>query len=137
VSDRVAIESRRKEWIEATCAADAARSAALLTEDIVWFPPGSRAIRGRQAVQEWMESFFDVFEYEFSVFDVHLRLAGEWALEHAVFSSQLTSRVDGRKSTHGGFYLLSWRREADGEWYIDRYVDVTDITGGGGGGKAG
>ena len=131
MSDRIAIESRRRAWIEATCAADAPSSVALLTEDIVWFPPGSRAFRGRDEVKEWMESFFDVFEYQFSVVDVQLRLAGDWALEHAVFSSQLTSRVDGRKSTHGGFYLLNWRREEDGEWYIDRYIDVTEITAGG------
>jgi uncharacterized protein (TIGR02246 family) len=133
VSDRVAIEERRRRWVEVTCAADAEESAALLTEDVVWFPPNSEALSGRAAVREWMEPFFEMFEYQFSVLDVRLRLAGSWALEQAVFTSQLTSRHDGRSSTHGGFYLLNWRRESDGLWYIDRYIDVSELGGPGAG----
>lgn len=129
MSDRVAIEERRREWVEVTCQADAARSTSLLTEDAVWFPPNSEALSGRQAVRDWMEPFFEMFEYEFSVLDVRLRLAGNWALEHGVFTSQLTSRHDGRSSTHGGFYLLNWRRQPDEKWYIDRYIDVSELGG--------
>lgn len=129
MSDRVAIEERRQEWVAVTCAADAVGSARMLTKDVVWFPPNSEALGGRKAVQEWMEPFFEMFEYQFSVLDVRLRLAGNWALEHAVFTSQLTSRHDGRSSTHGGFYILNWHKEPDGIWYIDRYIDVSELGG--------
>lgn len=127
MSDRIAIEERRKLWIDCTCAADVDGSVELLTDDVVWFPPSGEALEGKEAVRDWMAPFFEVFEYGFSVLDVRLRLAGDWALEHAVFTSELTSRHDGRKSTHGGFYLLTWRRSEEGDWYIDRYIDVSDL----------
>lgn len=130
MSDRKAIEERRLRWVEATSAGDVDATVSMLTDDIVWFPPESEALRGREAVRAWMEPFFELFEYDFSVLDVRLQLAGDWALEHAVFTSKLTSRHDGRVSTHGGFYMLNWRRGTDGAWHIDRYFDVSEIIGG-------
>jgi len=73
-----------------------------------------------------MEPFFEIYEYEFSVLEPRLRLAGDWAVERGTFDSVLTSRHDGRQSHHAGEYLISWRRESDGEWYIERYIHLTD-----------
>ena len=127
VSDRVAIEGRRQAWIDVTTAGDAAGCVALLTEDAVWFPPGMAALCGRESVAEWMKPFFEIYEYEFSVLSPQLRLAGGWALERGTFTSILTSRHDGRQTRHSGEYLISWRRESDGEWYIERYIHLTDL----------
>ena len=126
MSDRVAIEQRRQHWIEVTTAGDAARCVELLTENAVWFPPGMPAMRGRQAVRDWMAPLFELYEYEFSVLDPQLRLAGDWALERGTFTSILTSRYDGRQTGHNGEYLISWRRESDGEWYIERYMHLSE-----------
>ena len=126
MSDRVAIEQRRQHWIDVTTAGDAASCVELLTEDAVWFPPGMAALCGRQPVRDWMASFFELYKYEFSVSDPQLRLAGDWALERGTFTSILTSRYDGRQTGHNGEYLISWRRESDGEWYIERYMHLSD-----------
>ncbi|TFG65014.1 MAG: DUF4440 domain-containing protein [Gemmatimonadales bacterium] len=127
VSDREAIERRRQIWIDFTTAGDVAGCVALLTEDAVWFPPGMAALSGREPVREWMAPFFEMYDYDFSVLNPLLRLAGNWALDRGTFTSTLTSRYDGRQTSHGGEYLISWRRESDGEWYIERYVHLSDL----------
>ena len=129
MNDQSGIDASRQEWIGATNAADPERCVATMDTDIVWFPPGMEPLEGRQAVHEWMVPFFQRFEYDFSVADVQLRLAGEWAVERGTYTSRLTSREDAKTSSHTGRYLLIWHRETDGRWYMDRYVDITDMTG--------
>jgi len=122
LSDREAIELRRQVWIDLTCAGDADGCVELLTDDAVWFPPGTAALCGRKPIRDWMASFFELYDYEFSVPSPQLRLAGDWALDRATFSSTLTSRFDGRQTQAHGEYLICWRRESDGDWYIERYM---------------
>lgn len=129
MSDRVAIEHRRQQWIDVTTAGDAAGCVELLTEDGVWFPPGMAALRGREPIRDWMAPFFELYEYEFTVLKSQLRLAGDWALDRGMFTSILTSRFDGRQTSHSGEYLISWRRESDGQWYIERYIHLSDSEG--------
>jgi uncharacterized protein (TIGR02246 family) len=127
MSDRVAIERRRQRWVDLTTDGDAASCVQLLTEDAVWFPPDMAALSGRAEIRDWMAPFFELYEYEFSVSNPQLRLAGNWALDRGVFKSVHTSRYDGRQTEHSGEYLISWRRESDGEWYIERYMHLSDL----------
>lgn len=62
-----AINKRRRDWIAVVNAGNVDRCAALLTDDAVWLPPGMAAIRGKRAIHEWLERFFDKFDYEFSI----------------------------------------------------------------------
>ena len=126
MSDREAIERRKQTWIDLTTAGDMAGCVAILTEDVVWFPPGVTALSGREPVREWMAPFFDIYGFELSLLEPELRLAGDWALDRGTFTSTLTSRHDGRQTIYSGKYLIIWRRESDGEWYIERYVHLTD-----------
>lgn len=127
LSDRVAIEARRQVWVDVTTAGDAETCVSLLTDEAVWFPPGMAALHGRGPIKEWMAPFFELYKYEFSVLNPQLRLAGDWAVERGLFTSGLTSRHDGRESSHSGEYLIVWKREPDGEWYIERYIHLSDV----------
>ena len=126
-SDRVAIEQRRKRWVDVTARGDAESCVQLLTEDAVWFPPDVAALSGRVQIRDWMAPFFELYEYDFSVLDPKLQLAGDRALERGMFESVHTSRYDGRQTAHSGEYLINWRRESDGEWYIERYMLLSDL----------
>lgn len=126
--DRSAINASRREWIAATNAEDPERCVAVMDTDVVWFPPGMPALQGRQAIHEWMTPFFRQYTYDLSVSDVRVRLAGEWAVERGTFTSNLTSRADGKSGSHSGKYLIVWHRETDDRWYMERYIDVTDLS---------
>lgn len=124
---RSGIDDSRREWIAATNAEDPERCVAIMDTNVVWLPPGMAALQGRQAIHEWMVPFFERFRYDFSVADVRVSMAGEWAVERGTFTSNLTASDNGESASHSGQYLIVWHRETDERWYIERYVDITDL----------
>lgn len=117
---------RRAQWLAVVNAGNLDAYAALLANDVVWIPPGAPALDGREQVRAWLAPLFDEFEYHLEVDDIEVRIAGEWAVERGAFSSRLRPRKGGEWRTHRGLYFLLWKQQ-DGEWYIGRYVDVTDL----------
>lgn len=128
MNDLTAIDARRKEWIDAVNARDRDGYAALFTEDAVWVPPGVDAISGRESIRQFLGPFFARYEYEFSIAGPVVRVAGDWAVERGVFTSRMTPVSGGEGGSHSGIYHVIWRKEADGAWYLERYIDVTDLS---------
>lgn len=121
------IKQQRKKWISAVSKGDLETYLSLLCENIVWIPPETPAVHGIQSMREWLEPFFRKFEYEFNVSNINTRIAGDWTVEHGTFSSNLKPRTGGDTMTHTGRYIIIWHREKDGEWRIERYIDVTQV----------
>ncbi|HUF11339.1 MAG TPA: SgcJ/EcaC family oxidoreductase [Rhodothermales bacterium] len=124
-NDRESIERRRQEWITAVNARDVDGYLELLTGDVVWIPPGQSAVSGKQAFASWVRPFFERFNYEFVITEPELQLAGNWAVERGAFETKMTSLNDGQTGQHAGAYLVLWRKQGDGVWRIERYVDDT------------
>ena len=130
-TDEEAIDARREEWVAIVNAGDVNRYLSLLTEDCVWLPPRLPAMSAKAAIGAWLTPFFDRFTYEFSIADICLRVAGDWAIECALFESRMTPRGGGETISHGGTYVVLWRKEPFGKWCIERYVDATGTLKGG------
>ena len=127
MNDLEIIDARRAEWVAVVNQQDRDRYADLFTPDAVWFPPGLAAIQGREVIREWLRPFFEQYDYEFSISSPRVRVAGSWAIERGTFTSTLKSLSDGASSSHTGTYLVLWRREGDDQWYIERYLDITEM----------
>lgn len=123
------VESRQA-WIEAVNRTDLDAYADIVCDDVVWIPPGQDAVQGRAAFRDWLAPFFEVYTYAFDVEDAEVNVAGDWAVETGEFHSRMTSRESGETMEHAGRFVLLWRREDDGRWRIERYVDVTPEDGG-------
>ena len=122
-----ALKERHEEWIEVVNQRDIEAYADLLSEKAVWIPPGQQPIIGRQAFKQWLDPFFNEYEYDFSITGEQFKIAGEWALERAEFTSRMTP-LDGENTMeHSGSFTVIWHRESDERWYIDRYVDDTGL----------
>jgi uncharacterized protein (TIGR02246 family) len=121
-----AIDQRRADWIAVLESGDAGAYAGLVTEDVVWMPPHGPAIVGRAAFREWIAPFFEAYEYEFSVDGIRTRESERWIAETGEFESRMIPRDGGSPATHGGRYLLLWRRDGD-VWRIERYVDLGSL----------
>jgi len=128
-SDLQAIEHQRKQWSAAVNARDVDRYLELLTEDIVWLPPGQPALSGREAFESWVRPFFERFSYEFVIVAAEVQMAGDWAVERGTFQTKMSSLDDGQTGHHGGTYLVLWRRELGDTWRIERYIDETQASG--------
>ena len=68
-NDKTLIERRRIEWIEAVNAKSVDQYLELLTEDVVWIPPGQGAISGKTAFEAWVTPFFNRYDYLFELID--------------------------------------------------------------------
>lgn len=127
MNDLNAIERRRAQWIAAVNAGSVDDYLDLLTEDVVWFPPDHPAVRGKNGFREWITPFVEAYDYDFSLGQPVVTVAGEWAIERGAFESTMTSTADGQSASHSGGYLVLWRRAPDDIWYIERYLDETQI----------
>jgi len=127
-SDLEAIEHRRKQWSAAVNERDVDGYLELLTEDIVWLPPGQPALSGKEAFESWVRPFFERFSYEFVIGEAEVRMAGDWAVERGTFQTKMRSLDDGQVGRHGGTYLVLWRRDIDDTWRIERYIDETQAS---------
>lgn len=125
VAAREAIRQRRESWIAAINAGDADGFVAVLAEDAVWLPSGRSAIRGKERVREWLAAPFAEFDYDYTVADIRVRVAGDFAVENARFRTRAEKRQGGEAPPHDGTYTIIWRRTGSHGWLIDRYIDHT------------
>jgi uncharacterized protein (TIGR02246 family) len=118
-----AIQKQRARWIDAINESSPAGFVAVLTDDVVWLPSRSEAIIGKENIRAWLKEPFERFDYEYSVSDVRVRIAGDWAIEQAAFSTKATTQSGEAMPVHEGQYSVLWRKTSEGEWLIERYID--------------
>ena len=120
------LKQRHQAWLEAVNSGDLEGWGAVVTEDIVWIPPGQTVIEGREALAEWLRPFIEAYEYRFATTSQAVRMVGERALERSDYLSRVKPRSGGEELEHGGRYVALWRQE-EGRWYMERYVDVSEM----------
>lgn len=120
------ISAKRRAWSSAVNSGDIEDYLSVLAENIIWFPPGDRVISGKNEFRKWVEPFFGKFEYEFSLSQIKLKIANNWAIEQGVFTSKMTPKSGEEMMQHSGKYIVFWHRKNDGEWEIERYIDNTE-----------
>ena len=99
----------------------------ILTDEAGMIPPGMPALNRKNAIVEWIDPFFETDNYEFWNDELEVKGAGDWAVEHASFTSRLIHKDDyGSVSEHHGKYIIIWRWEKDNKWRIERYLDNSD-----------
>ena len=123
-SDEHQIAARRTEWVSIVNSRDLAAYVELVSQDVLWLPPGQPPIEGRKAFEAWLRPFFERFEYEFRLEDPSIQFSGDWVVETGAFDTLMTAE-DGVSTRHGGGYLVFWHRQSDGVWYLERYLDET------------
>lgn len=121
------LKKQHEKWIDVVNNGDINAYTNLLAENAVWIPPGQQPIIGREAFKQWLSPFFGKFSYRFSISEEQIKVAGEWAFEKARFTSEMTPISGGEPMKHSGTFTVLWNQGQDKTWYIDRYVDDTDL----------
>lgn len=122
-----ALREQRTRWINAINQGSAAEFVAVLTEDAVWLPARHHAIQGKQKIRAWLDQPFAEFEYDYTVSEVRLRVAGAWAVEQARFSTRASTKAGEVMPLHEGLYTLLWRKISSEVWLIERYIDYSAV----------
>ena len=125
-NDRDAIRQLTEDWISAVSAKDIASLTGMVTEDVVFLPPGFPPIRGRQAVDAMYRSFFPQFSrVEQTVSVEEVEVAGDWAFSWGSESLVLDPMGGGPPIQLQGKGMSVMRRQPDGSWKFARGINNT------------
>lgn len=104
---------------------DVARFLTTVTDDIVFLPPNSEPIAGKEAVVSWVAGYFEAIQTVWTKTTVELvvadGLAYEWYRYHVVD----TPRDGGESATDTGNGVNIYRIDADGTWRVWRDIWAT------------
>lgn len=104
---------------------DVARFLTTVTDDIVFLPPNSEPIAGKEAVGAWVAGYFEAIQTVWTKTTVELvvadGLAYEWYRYHVVD----TPRDGGEPATDTGNGVNIYRIDADGTWRVWRDIWAT------------
>jgi uncharacterized protein (TIGR02246 family) len=120
------IQKQRERLLKAINKNDIDSMKEILTDDAAWIPPGMPALMGKTAIVDWMNPFFENYDYEFNVENPDVRGAGDWAVEHSSFVSKVAPKDGGEGTEQHGKYIMIWRWEKDNKWRIEKYLDTSD-----------
>jgi uncharacterized protein (TIGR02246 family) len=127
-NERGAIERFTAEWSTAMKAKDVERLVSMVTEDVVFLPPGFPPIRGRQAVEAMYRSFFPQFRsVEQEAVSEEVEVMGDWAFAWGLESIVLVPQSDGPPIRMHGKGLSILKRQADGSWKCARAINNSQI----------
>ena len=119
-----AIRKFTEEWLAAVSAQDSARLAAMVTEDVVFLPPGYAPIKGRGAVEAMYRSFFPQFSsVRQSVSIEEVGVSGQWAFVWGTETTVLTPKGGGPAIEMLGKGMSILRRQPDGTWKFARAIN--------------
>jgi uncharacterized protein (TIGR02246 family) len=121
---QAAIRKLNERWSAAVRAKDVTGLTGMVTDDVVFLPPGFPPIRGKQAVQEMYATFFAQFaEVEQTVSIEEIEAAGDWAFAWGSEKLVLTPKGGGAAVQMEGKGMTILRRDADGSWRFARGIN--------------
>lgn len=122
--DKQTIQRLTEDWVAALRRKDIACLTSMITEDVVFLPPGLPPVRGKQEVAAMYNRFFPQFssvEQTVSVEDVEV--AGDWAFTWGTESLVLVPQTGGTRIRMQGKGMSILRRQADGSWKFARGIN--------------
>jgi uncharacterized protein (TIGR02246 family) len=122
-ADEDAIRRLSDDWASAVKAKDLDRILDMVTDDVVFLPPGAPEVRGKPAVAELYSGLFARFNVEQTPTLDEVRVAGEWAFAWGADEVRATP-VSGGPATHArGKAMTILRRGIDGAWRFARGIN--------------
>jgi uncharacterized protein (TIGR02246 family) len=127
-TEEYAIHRVTEDWSAAVKAQDVGRLAAMVTEDVVFLPPGFPPIKGREAVEAMYRSFFPQFSSVRQTVSIEeIGVSGEWAFLWGTEATVLTPKAGGPPIEMRGMGMSILRRQPDGTLKFARAINNAAI----------
>jgi len=107
-------------YVEAINSDDLERVMAMLTDDVVFMPPGSPRLVGKDAVRAWAEPYVAAYEPNWEKTSLELIVSGDWAFEQYAYVENDRARDGGAPLQDEGKGIIIYHRGSDGEWRVAR-----------------
>src|SRR5262245_5470911 len=125
--DTAGINKVRDDFTAAFNAGDAAKVAAIYAPDAVVMPTHQPLITGRDGVENYNKTFFDMFMAKITVSPLETKVFGDRALDRGTYTIELTPKAGGNPIKDEGKYLILLQRQADGSWKVTHDIDNTSL----------
>ena len=120
-ADAIALRAALEAYLDAANAGDAARWAALYTEDAVMMPPNSPAVEGRAAIESWLAMLpVKITDAEGTALEVEG--AGNVAYVRGTYSMSLQIPGLPESIPQQGKLLQIYARQPAGSWLLARDI---------------
>ncbi len=116
-AERRAILAQDEAWAAAAAAKDLERTLAYWTDDATLMPPDMPALKGRDAIRQYVAAGFQAPGFSVSWKAQEVDVAGDGAIAYEIASNQFTI-ADSRGAVHTtqGKGVTVWRKDPDGVW---------------------
>jgi uncharacterized protein (TIGR02246 family) len=126
-ADVDAVNNVRNEFVSAFNMGDAAKVASLYATDAVIMPTHQPMITGRDAIESYNKTFFEMFTATINVAPVETKVFGDRALDRGTYTIQITPKAGGSPMMDEGKYIVLLQRQADGSWKLTHDIDNTSM----------
>lgn len=116
VDDLRAIEDVHSRWIEAELTGDNLAVLRLCSDDIVWIPPDSPLLEGKEAITCWLKATVEVEIKSLEVTDLRIDGNGTLAYKTGKYSTVYTAAGSSELREVQGTHLWILKKSAGGDW---------------------
>ena len=125
-SDVDRIHQARARLEEAYNSRDTAALVTILTDDVVFLPPGAPAMVGRDNVVAMHQASFrqsaDRYTSALDHSSSEIIVAGDWAVDRGTYVATITPADGGEASAYDHKYIYIWARQGDGSYKLRRAI---------------
>jgi uncharacterized protein (TIGR02246 family) len=126
-NDSALVNNVRTDFMAAFNAGDAAKVASLYAPDAVIMPTHQPVTTGRDAIENYNKTFFEMFTATINISPVETKVFGDRALDRGTYTISLTPKAGGSPMMDEGKYLVLLQRQADGSWKLTHDIDNTNL----------
>jgi len=102
--------------------------ASIYAQDVEYIPPGEPALKGLDAVQEWVAAMVDQLDVNLEYTSSEVKVVGDWAIEQYAGTATLTPKAGGDPAVEHVRGIHIYHRGGDGAWKITHDIWNYDAT---------
>lgn len=114
--DIAAINELREKEIIAAETGNVDSLLALRTDDFVAMPPNQPAVKGKEAVREFLAGIHEQTDTELEFISEEIIISGDWAYDRGILKGTVIAENDGESVNFEGTYLFILNRQVDNSW---------------------
>lgn len=98
----------------------------IYAHDVEYLPPGEPALKGTDAVQEWVAAMVEQFDVDLKYTAAEVEVIGDWAFEQYAGTATLAPKAGGDSVVEHVRGIHIYRRGEDGSWKITHDIWNSD-----------